>query len=101
MRTDDMSEQVREVAKIHGLTNTSAALDYAINAHEGQLRKNSDIPYINHPLNVACHAIALDVIDDEILAACLLHDVVEDCGRTYDELPVNDYVRNIVRLLTI
>ena len=100
MRTGDMSEQVREVAKIHGLTNTSAALDYAINAHEGQLRKNSDIPYINQPLNVACHAIALDVIDDEILAACLLHDVVEDCDRTYDELPVNDDVRNIVRLLT-
>ena len=59
MRKDDMSEQVREVAKIHGLTNTLTALDYAANAHEGQLRKNSDIPYINHPLTMACHAMAM------------------------------------------
>ena len=33
-------------------------------------------------------------------AACLLHDVIEDCGRKLDDLPVNDETKELVRLLT-
>ena len=76
------------------------AVDYAVKAHEGQTRKKTDTPYIYHPLNMACHALSMGIREDEIIAACLLHDVVEDCGKTVEELPVNEETKEIVRLLT-
>lgn len=100
MNTDNMVEQIRNISRERGLVNTLKALDYACKAHEGQLRNNSDIPYIDHPLTVACHAIALGIIDDKILAACLLHDVIEDCGKKPCDLPVDDDIRALVVTLT-
>lgn len=91
---------VKTSAKNYKLTNALKALDYAVKAHEGQKRKKSDTPYIYHPLNMACHALSMGIREDSVIAACLLHDVVEDCGKTVDELPVNEEARDIVRLLT-
>lgn len=55
------------------------ALAYAIDAHGGQRRKGTDIPYTAHLLAVS--ALVLEYGGDEDLAiAALLHDVVEDCG---------------------
>ena len=65
-----------------------------------QTRKRSDVPYIYHPLNLACHALAMNITDDSIIAACLLHDVIEDCGKTADDLPVGDEAKELVLLLT-
>ena len=42
----------------------------------------------------------MDIHEDEIIAACLLHDVVEDCKIGVNDLPVNDETRELVRLLT-
>ena len=42
----------------------------------------------------------MDIIDDAVIAACLLHDVVEDCEIGLDELPVGDEAKELVRLLT-
>ena len=95
-----MKTFVKTYARTHRLKNTLAAVDYACEAHRGMTRKKSDIPYIYHPLNLACHAIALDIKDDAIIAACLLHDVVEDCGKEIDELPVSQETKEIVSLLT-
>lgn len=95
-----MKEHVADTAGKLGLEDTGRALGYAFEAHEGQTRKKSDIPYIYHPLSLACHALAMGIEEDEIIAACLLHDVVEDCGRTLDELPVDEGTKEIVRLLT-
>ncbi len=54
------------------------ALDFAFDAHDGQMRKSGD-PYIMHPCHTArILATELDVLDPEILAAALLHDTVED-----------------------
>ena len=69
-------------------------------AHEGQKRKRSAIPYIYHPLNLACHALSMDIFEDDVIAACMLHDVVEDCGKSPDDLPVDNGTRELVRLLT-
>lgn len=55
------------------------AITYAISLHEGQNRKNTDIPYISHLLAVT--AIVLEEGGDEDLAiAAILHDAVEDQG---------------------
>lgn len=54
-------------------------------AHRGQFRKNSDVPFINHPVKV------MNVLKDvgapvEVLAAGLLHDVVEDTEYTLEDI---------------
>jgi (p)ppGpp synthase/HD superfamily hydrolase len=54
------------------------ALRAAIEAHEGQLRKNAQAtPYIVHPLHVAL-ILARWGQDDDVLVAGLLHDAAED-----------------------
>jgi (p)ppGpp synthase/HD superfamily hydrolase len=60
------------------------ALALAVEAHDGQKRKGTSIPYIAHPMGVA--SIALDHgADEEQAMAALLHDAVEDGGAEYAE----------------
>lgn len=82
-----------------GWGNTINALSFAREAHGEQLRKNGE-PYIIHPLTMASHATALGIREDAIVAACLLHDVVEDCGVSVSSLPVDGIVQSLVKLLT-
>jgi GTP pyrophosphokinase len=49
---------------------------------------------------MACHAHALGIREDKILATILLHDVCEDCGVAPEELPFSEEVREAVRLLS-
>lgn len=97
---EHMKTYVKSTAKALGLTDTLKAVDFAVAAHEGQTRKKSDVPYIYHPLNLACHALAMNITDDAVISCCLLHDVIEDCGKTTDDLPVNDEAKELVVLLT-
>ena len=85
-----------------GLMEAATALNYAKARHLGQLRKPTaaGIPYINHPLTMACHALAMGLEEDALLAALLLHDVPEDCGVSPDDLPFPAEVREIVGLVT-
>jgi (p)ppGpp synthase/HD superfamily hydrolase len=55
------------------------ALVYATQAHEGQRRKESDVPYVAHLLAV-CALVLEDGGDEDEAIAALLHDVVEDQG---------------------
>lgn len=98
---ENMYRFVENAAKTDGLTQTEQALPLVKQYHAGQKRAGKDkIPYISHPLMMACHALALDVGTDDILAAILFHDVCEDCDVKLEELPVNDTVRKAVELLT-
>ncbi len=97
---EHMRTFVKTSAKSHGMTQTLKALDYAVMAHSEQNRKNSQIPYIYHPLNLACHCLAMGIYNDEVVAAYLLHDVIEDCGKTAKELPVSERVRELVVLMS-
>lgn len=54
------------------------ALRFATEAHEGQVRKYTGEPYINHPMAVA-ELVSGVPHTEEMLAAALLHDTVEDC----------------------
>jgi (p)ppGpp synthase/HD superfamily hydrolase len=55
-------------------------------AHEGQIRNASGgMPYIEHPVAVASR-LAERGCSDEVLAAALLHDVVEDTEITVEAL---------------
>jgi (p)ppGpp synthase/HD superfamily hydrolase len=73
---------------------------FAMKAHAGQFRKYTNAPYHTHPLAVA--ALVAEVTDDDnMIAAALLHDVLEDTPATYDDLveefgtDVADLVREV------
>ena len=63
----------------------SEALIFSAKAHDGMRRRKSAVPYILHPMEVG--AIVGTMTDDqEVIAAALLHDVVEDAGITIEEI---------------
>ena len=97
---EHMKTYVKTTASALGMHDTYKAVDFAVAAHEGQKRKKSEIPYIYHPLNMACHALSMGIREDAVIAAIMLHDVVEDCGKTLDDLPVGDEAKELVRLMT-
>lgn len=76
------------------------ALQFAREKHKDQMRKDG-LPYIAHPLSLACYAVALGLRDDDIIATLLLHDVCEDCGVTVDNLPSNEKVKRGVKYMTV
>jgi len=82
-----------------GWHDTLEALSFARIAHKEQRRKSGE-PYIVHPLTVASHAVALGIKEDEVVAAAILHDVVEDCGIKVENLPVSADTKDAVRRLT-
>ncbi|MFK7779263.1 MAG: HD domain-containing protein [Gimesia sp.] len=55
-------------------------------AHKSQKRKSSGIPYIAHPMSVCLILTKAGFHDETILAAAVLHDVVEDTDITFDQL---------------
>ncbi len=77
------------------------ALAFATVAHQGQVRKYTGSPYIIHPIEVM-EIVKSVPHDDEMLAAALLHDVVEDTDVTVEEIRVEfgDDVANLVDDLT-
>ena len=61
------------------------AVAFAAERHSGQKRKGTALPYIVHPIEAA--AICARITDNEdIIAAGVLHDVVEDTGTPIDEI---------------
>lgn len=96
-----MYTYVKTYASANGLTQTMKVLPYARELHDGQVRKGKDkVPYIYHPLLIACHALSLGLTDDNLVSAALLHDVCEDCAVAPEDLPVNDTTKEAVALLT-
>ena len=67
--------------------------EYATKAHDGQWRKFADEPYIKHPVRVMniCQQYSQKV---SILAAALLHDVLEDTAVTMEEL--NQFLQGVL-----
>ena len=60
------------------------AFDYAERAHRGQTRRSGE-EFIHHPWGVAQICAHLH-LDEQTIAAALLHDVVEDTEAAFDEV---------------
>ena len=73
-----LTNKVREYLPPEKVALVEAAYEFALNAHQGQVRKSGD-PYLDHPLQTAMTLAHLQ-LDAATLAAALLHDVPEDCG---------------------
>ena len=101
---DHMYTFLKSAAAVKGYTQTLAALNGIREWHAGQFRKNNHgegtVPYVTHPLTLACQALALGIDTDDVLAALLLHDVVEDCNIPPEDLPAGDTVRKAVSLVS-
>lgn len=98
---DSLYARVEAHAICNNLKQTLEVLPYAEECHRGQYRKGEGkIPYIWHPLMMACHAISMGLGEDDFLSVVLLHDVCEDCGVPVEELPVNAETKIAVALLT-
>ena len=61
------------------------ALAFAAQAHDGQVRKGTDIPYIVHPMEAAAIAAGM-TNDQEVITAAVLHDTVEDTGASIETI---------------
>ena len=70
-------------------------------AHEGQFRKYSGLPYIVHPIEVATIVQTVEH-SEEMIAAALLHDVVEDTDYSFEDIAkeVSPEVADLVKGLT-
>ena len=62
-----------------------AAIEFAVQAHAGQFRKGTTVPYIVHPLAVG-RILAEVGCAHEIVVAGFLHDTLEDTSATLDEI---------------
>lgn len=82
------------------LARVEEAFEFAAVAHSGQFRSSGD-PYITHPIAVA-EICATWKLDAEALMAALMHDAMEDCGVTRDDIArqFGDTVAELVDGLT-
>lgn len=67
---------------MHRFPRLHEALDYAAEAHNGQVRKQTTIPYLSHLMGVCSLVLEYGGDEDQAIAG-LLHDVIEDCGEVH------------------
>lgn len=98
---DQMINEARawhEVVAPRSVQFLNYALDVAVQAHEGQLRKYTDDPYVVHPIRVA-RMVGDAFPDITMIAAAYLHDVIEDCGMTEARLVEFGFGADTARLV--
>jgi guanosine-3',5'-bis(diphosphate) 3'-pyrophosphohydrolase len=73
----DIDSAISKLYSVIPKTNLlQEAVEFTISSHEGQTRKSGE-PYVVHPILVATIAAQIS-LDEEMVIAALLHDVVED-----------------------
>jgi hypothetical protein len=75
------------------MSTLERAIEIAAKAHAGQVDK-AGAPYILHPLRMM---LKLTTTDERICA--VLHDVVEDCGVTFEYLRTEGFSEQIVQAI--
>jgi GTP diphosphokinase / guanosine-3',5'-bis(diphosphate) 3'-diphosphatase len=93
---DELLEEVATYETAVDRELITRAFRYAAEAHEGQQRQSGE-PFIMHPAGVAkiCAQLRLD---EQTLAAALLHDVVEDTDADLDDVR-HEFGDEIARLV--
>jgi (p)ppGpp synthase/HD superfamily hydrolase len=74
-----------EPAFVSGSPLLREAHAFATKAHADQRRRGSEGPYVVHPLAVAAR-LSAEGLDEEAVAAGILHDVVEDSEASLDQI---------------
>ena len=76
--------KVKEYLSDKDVQKINEAYNFAEKCHRGQLRKTGD-PYIIHPVFTAIYLSNMKM-DWQTISAALMHDVIEDCGVTFEEI---------------
>ncbi|RDU66104.1 penta-phosphate guanosine-3'-pyrophosphohydrolase [Helicobacter didelphidarum] len=100
-KIDNINDALVQFESLQAFTpKITQALEDTKKFHEGQLRK-SGIPYVIHPICVAC-IVAYYGGDEAMICAALLHDVVEDtlCESNYIYQNYGSVVGDLVEALT-
>ncbi len=93
---DIMAKVEKYISDAHELETIKKAYLFAKSKHEGQFRKSGE-PYIKHPMNVA-FILTTIYADYETISAGFLHDVLEDCDVTAEEME-EEFGSNITKLV--
>ena len=73
--------------RLAGWELVGRAIDWAARAHRHQLRKDGSTPSVSHAVRVGwCVEHLFGIKDPEVLAAAVLHDVIEDTTTDFDDL---------------
>jgi (p)ppGpp synthase/HD superfamily hydrolase len=99
--TDDVvAHGLRIPESLGGLPLTRRALAYAERLHAGQRRAVDGVPFIAHPLEVAC--LLYDAgAPDHVIAAGILHDVLEKTDADPGDLQARFGARVAVLVLAV
>ena len=81
---EQLEEKLKTYVKKEDLEDIKKAFEFADIKHFGQ-KRNSGEKYIIHPLNVA-YILSEIHADSKTIEAALLHDTIEDCDVSYEEL---------------
>ncbi|MBB1523183.1 MAG: HD domain-containing protein [Clostridiales bacterium] len=81
---EELLAKQKKKNKKSDLRKIRRAFEYADKMHQDQVRLSGE-KYIIHPLNVA-YILADLGLDDDVICAALLHDVIEDTTGTYEEI---------------
>ena len=84
-RAPDTATGLRGAGWLGGLPMARAAVRFARARHAGQRREIDQAEFIAHPIEVA-HLLCDDRQPDEVIAAGLLHDILEKTATTSAEL---------------
>ena len=92
----EFGSRIRQYLPEDQVERIQTAYAYASHCHDGQTRRSGE-PYMEHPFNTALVLADLR-LDGDTLCAALLHDVMEDCGITYEDLE-RDFGSEVARLV--
>ncbi|MBR2067794.1 MAG: bifunctional (p)ppGpp synthetase/guanosine-3',5'-bis(diphosphate) 3'-pyrophosphohydrolase, partial [Solobacterium sp.] len=81
---DVMQEAKSYITDKNSLAMIEKAANYAAEKHAGQFRRSGE-PYFIHLVNVA-YILATLRVGPQTIAAGFLHDTIEDCGISHEEL---------------
>lgn len=73
------------------------AINFVAIAHAGQSRKGTNTPYITHPFAVGMYLQRIKCTE-EVIAAGILHDTIEDTSVTF-ELLLEQFGRRVAELV--
>lgn len=96
MKKQEFLDKIREYNPNYDVDLIGRAYDVAEEHHRSQLRKSGE-PYLIHPIAVAEILAGLGM-DEETIAAGLLHDVIEDTSYTAEDMK-KDFGEEVTELV--
>ncbi|MCP4723961.1 MAG: bifunctional (p)ppGpp synthetase/guanosine-3',5'-bis(diphosphate) 3'-pyrophosphohydrolase [bacterium] len=81
---DQLIENIKQYSANGNYELIDKAFWFGFEAHQDQTRRSGE-PYFTHCINAAEILVELRM-DETTIAACLLHDVVEDTGVTFEDV---------------